>query len=140
MMFEEKFDALRVCVKEWKECCAKMAEAEDNYYNYRNFDAFDALRALESDMFEIIRSIFEAVETRPDFVEPEECKDTDRNDPDYQIAVAEHAEELADTMVGENALALRVLAFWWKKEARGYEHSSGAIFDELYGAFFGDED
>ena len=73
---------------------------------------------LELDILDTVREVMEAVEADEGFIEPEECRDTDRNDPVYQCAVATHAEELANTLDdSENALALRVLASYVKNVA-----------------------
>lgn len=75
-------------------------------------------KELELDILDTVREIMEAVEADERFTAPEECRDTDRNDPVYQCAVAAHAEELASTLDdSENALALRVLASYVKNTA-----------------------
>ena len=53
----------------------------------------------------------EAVEADENFTAPKGCHDADGSDPAYQCAIADHAEELADTLNdSENKLALKVLA------------------------------
>lgn len=100
-----KMSALKSQVKGWNEARKEERKKE-----------------LVFDVLATVREILEAVEADENFIEPEECRDTDRNDPMYQCAVATHAEELASTLDdSENALVLRVLASYVREIA----HISG---------------
>ena len=97
---------------------SKMSELKSQVKDWNEARKEERKKELTFDVLATVREILGAVEADESFIEPEECRDTDRNDPVYQCAVATHAEELANTLDdSENALALRVLASYVKNVA-----------------------
>lgn len=101
-----------------KKIAEKMAELKSQVKTWNESESRDEY--LEIDIFETAREIFETVEADEGFIVPEECQaqDVGRDDPRYIEAVAEHAEELADTLDNkDDSDALNFLAYNWKKNA-----------------------
>ena len=116
----EKMAELKSQINEWN-------ESRDEY--------------LEIDIFETVQEIFETLEADEGFIAPKECQaqDVGRDNPDYIEAVAEHAEELADTLNSEDdSDALNFLAYSWKKNAHtvgGSDASRRTFLSELAETF-----
>lgn len=115
---------------------AQVEEWHKGEFSVEYWQRHEYQRQLELDMYDTFANIWFAVEEDEGFIEPEECRDTDREDSVFKDAVAAHTEELADTLEdSENALALRVLASYWKKIAHISGKTPGFDFEELVRAF-----
>ena len=122
-----------------KKIAEKMAELKSQINEWNESESRDEY--LEIDIFETVQEIFETLEADEGFIAPKECQaqDVGRDNPDYIEAVAEHAEELADTLDNkDDSDALNFLAYSWKKNAHtvgGSDASRRTFLSELAETF-----